>query len=101
VYAQSQAPASEFEDITPIMTVGSAGIGTLLANRIAADTVMVNGYDVLKLDQGILQLIQRKTLTQNSELDAVVAAAKVSRLLRIKASAPAPQNPPPGGTVVR
>lgn len=81
------------------MTVGSAGIGTLLANRIAADSATVNGYDVLKLDEAILQLIQRKTFATNSELQSTVDSAKVARPLRIKLPAsPSTQNPPKGPT---
>jgi hypothetical protein len=101
VYAQAQAATSvtpDYEEITPTMTVGSAGIGTLLVNRIAADQLTVNGYDVLKLDEGIMQLIRQKTLTQSSELDALVATAKVSRPLRMKLPAPPA---PKGGTVVK
>jgi len=99
VYAATALPmpASEYEEITPIMTVGSAGIGTLLANRVAADQVMINGYDVLKLDEGILQLIQRKTSAANSELQSVVDSAKVARPLRAKVSSASNRQAPTQG----
>ena len=87
VIVQAQ-PAGDFEEITPTMTVGTAGIGTLLANRVAADQVMVNGYDILKLDDAILNLVARKTLSSPEELRAVADAAKV-RPLRMKV----PQSP--------
>jgi len=90
VHAQAAA-AEDFEEVSPTMTVGTAGIGTLLANRIAADQVMVNGYDVLKLDDAILNLLARKTLTTPQELKATADLAKV-RPLRMKAP-PAPPAP--------
>ena len=98
VYAQaSPPPPSEYEEISPIMTVGSAGIGTLLANRVASDQIMANGYDVLKLDEGILQLIQRKTFATDSELQGVVDRAKVAHPLRAKVASPSPSQAPPKG----
>ena len=73
----------EPEYITPGFTVGAGGIGTLIANRITADQIVANGYDLLKLQNGILQLLRTKHLATFSETLAIAEGAKV-RLIRIK-----------------
>ncbi len=87
-------PCSTAECITPTMTVGSAGIGTLLSNRISADQLTVNGYDVLVLQNNILS-----ALVQNGALTAAQAKAAADQShpahpLRFKPFV-APTPPPP------
>ena len=66
------------ECITPIMTVGSAGIGKLVTNQISSDQLTVNGYDILKLQNnmlsamvqhGILLPAQAQTIAEQSHPD--------------------------------
>lgn len=53
VYAQQQ----EFEDISPVISAGSAAFGTVLAGRVATDKMIVNGYDMLKMQEDVLNVI--------------------------------------------
>jgi hypothetical protein len=81
VWAQEQ----KVEEITPIMTVGSAAIGTILAGRIATDDIMVKGTDLVKLLENTLNLLGSKPLLFNkSELQAVLDQSRAAIVLRMK-----------------
>jgi hypothetical protein len=72
-----------FECITPGLTTGAAAFGVVLANRIASDQLMVNGYDPLKLQDLTLSTLQRKGILSTREVLAIVDGAKVQKPLRV------------------
>jgi hypothetical protein len=72
------------ECVTPGVGMPSAAIGTLLVGRFASDSAMVNGYDVLKLQDSILNALQRKGILSPAEAQAVANNAKVEKPLRVK-----------------
>ncbi|HZW91967.1 MAG TPA: hypothetical protein VFF64_03260, partial [Candidatus Eremiobacteraceae bacterium] len=82
--ATPATPETQYEDVTPAITVGSMATNTLLAHRIAADQIMVNGYDLAALDEGLLNLLKNRNLATFRELDAIIERAKVSNPLRLK-----------------
>lgn len=86
-----------FEDVSPVMSAGSAAFGTLLAGRFAADEITSHGVDIVKLQEATLNLMARKSAIpiSTSELQAVVTSATVSRPLRMKG--PEPPKPEPKG----
>jgi hypothetical protein len=96
---QSSAPAGQtvtssdqlYEEIIPVATVGSMAVDTFLAHRIAADQLMVNGYDVMSLQDGILNALKNKGIVSYRDLDALVERAKVPRPLRMKPPQTQPQ----------
>jgi hypothetical protein len=76
---------SHFECISPGITSGTAAFNQLLAHQIAGDQVMVQGIDILKLQEGTLNLIRsRNPLISLQELQKVVDDAKVSKPLRLR-----------------
>lgn len=86
-------PSATVECVSPIMTVGSAGIGTLLANRIAADQLAVNGYDVLKLENNILNVMISKNLLTPDQAHKMAEDSRPDKLLRFQAPNPPPLPP--------
>ncbi len=76
----------EVEEITPIMTVGSAGIGTVLAGRIATDQIMVQGIDLIKLHENTLNLLREKGIVSLSDLNKIVDNSRPEKVLRMKAT---------------
>jgi hypothetical protein len=90
------SPASQgeqYEDITPEMTIGTIATNTLLAHRIGADQATVNGYDLIALDEGIINLLKNKGVGTYRDLDAIIERAKVPRPLRLKLPPPNPTPP--------
>ena len=94
VHAQSK---ESVEEITPLISAGSAAFGTLLAGRFAADQVMVKGIDLGKLQENIINLLASKPLlASQAELQAAINNARVTPL-RMKTPEPAKPTPPQGG----
>ena len=70
-------------------------VHTFLAHRIATDELMVNSYDVIALNEGIINLLRTKGVATFRELEGVIERAKVARPLRVKAPVPAQPQPKP------
>jgi len=94
VSTQSPAPAcvpsSTVECVTPIMIISSAGIGTLLTNRIASDQVIVNGYDVLKLENNILNAMVKHKVITPQEAGDIASQSHPDKTLRFQPPQPQP-----------
>jgi hypothetical protein len=75
---------AKFECVTPGISSGTAAFGTLLSNRIAADNLTVNGYDLLKLQENTLRLIVRKTGATGEEVQKAVDDSRSARPLRVR-----------------
>jgi hypothetical protein len=81
------------ECVTPIMTVGSAGIGKLLSNQIATEQLSVNGYDILKLDTNLLAAMVASHVITPAQAQALAEASRAEKLLRFQPSTPTPTAP--------
>jgi len=82
----------QYEEISPIFSAGSGAVDTFLAHRIATDQLMANGYDVMVLNEGIINLLKNKGIATYRDLDAVVERAKIPHPLRVKVpTQPGPQ----------
>jgi len=79
-----QCDDSRFECVTPLMTASSAGFGTVLANRIASDQLMVNGFEPLKLHDATISTLQSKGYLTAGDVKEIVEAGRVKKPLRLK-----------------
>jgi hypothetical protein len=107
VYAQQTPPAAapsppavpvcidsaDTECLSPIMTVGSAGIGKLLTNQISTDHLSVNGYDILKLQENTLTAMIRGGLITQDAAKALVESSHPDKYLRYQPPQPRPTPP--------
>jgi hypothetical protein len=99
VSAQKQAPVptctstTDVECVSPIMTVGSAGIGTLLSNRISTDQLTVNGYDILKLQNNLLNTLQQTRTITPEQAQAIANNSHPDKQLRFQPPSPTPPQP--------
>jgi hypothetical protein len=75
---------TRFECVTPGLSVGAAAVGVVLANRIASDKLMVNGFDPMKLHESILNTLQAKGVLAASDVQRIITSAKVDKPLRAK-----------------
>lgn len=98
VLAQSSPP---IEEVVPVISAGSAAFGTVLAGRLAADEISVKGFDPVKFDQNLLNLLSSKSLFFSSaELQSLVNLSKSDKVLRMKQpetpkpAVPAPEKKP-------
>jgi hypothetical protein len=71
------------EQISPTMTVGSIGTYLLLAHHIQSDELVVNGIDVLKLEQGEINLLARTLGINPQDVQNIVNDAKVTHVYQV------------------
>jgi hypothetical protein len=95
VLAPAPAPTSPpIEEVSPMISAGSAAFGTLLAGRVAADEIAVRGIDLLKLHQNVLNLLASKPIFfSQAEISAVINNSRADKILQMKPQ-PAPQPTP-------
>lgn len=92
VHAQETPP---IEEIAPSFTGPSAAFGTLLASRAAIDNLSIQGLDVAKFDQNLINLLASKTIIFNTtDIQQVIAKSHSDKILRMKQL---PQPTPPQG----
>lgn len=74
----------EVEEISPGLTTGAIGVHTLLAGRIATDSIMVKGIDLIKLHENTLNLLLRRKYVTISELNTVLEQSRAKTILKMK-----------------
>jgi len=89
VHAQEQ-----FESVSPVVTVGLMGIGTLLAGRIAGDQISSHGIDLLKFDENVLNYLSSHGVGTAAGWQGVVADSRVPKPLQMAAPQAPPANKP-------
>lgn len=70
------------------MTAGTIGIYLILAHHIQSDQLVVNGYDLLKLQNAELTLLSR--FVPASEIAKAVNDARVPEVYQVQNPTPAP-----------
>jgi hypothetical protein len=98
VQAQAVAPPTpNIEEVAPTMTVGSIGTNLMLAHEVDADQLVVNGYDVMKLQQGVINYLASRVGAEGADFQNIVNSARPATVHRIKLQAapvPASITPP-------
>jgi hypothetical protein len=91
------APTSGPEQIQPGVTTGSFGAYLVLAHHIQSDELVVNGIDIMKLQQGEINLLSRSLGITQQDIQNVINDARNTHLYQVatpKPATPASQTPP-------
>ena len=86
-----EPPVQTFQDVTPVLTVPSVGAQLILAHDISADEVVVNGYNLLKLEQGVINYLASRPLAENADFQNIINASRATTIYRFKPQAPPTQ----------
>jgi hypothetical protein len=99
---QAQSPpqtvlgaAPQVVPVSPGVTTGSFGAGLILAHEIQSDSLVVNGYDLLKLHQNTLNYLGTLLGANSVAIQTLIENSKATKLYTIKPPTPAPAIPPP------
>lgn len=92
--SQACTSSATVECVAPIMTVGSAAIPTLLSSRIATDQLAVNGFDILKLENNILNSMIAHHVITTADAQQIIDNSHPDKFLRFQPPTPAPSTPP-------
>ena len=79
VQAQSssgQSAPQVVEEVVPVITAGSAAFGTVLSSRLATDEISVKGFDPIKFDQNLLNLLGSARSTRRLQQSAANRGAR-------------------------
>jgi hypothetical protein len=76
-----------------LLTIGTIGAYQILSHHIQSDELVVNGIDLLKLEQGQFNLLSSLGVP-TSKLDQIVADARKTQLYQVGSQAPPPQVKP-------
>jgi hypothetical protein len=92
----SQMPAApagqKLTPVRPSMTTGTIGIYLILAHHIQSDELVVNGYDLLKLQNSELQMLSR--FVPAAEIQRAVEDAKTGEMYTVAQPTPPPATQP-------
>lgn len=96
VLAQSRpTPPPVVEEITPAFAMPTFAAGIILVHDLEADGLTVNGYDVLKMQQGILNYLANRPLAERPDIENIINQARAPHLYTMKpAAGTQPQSPP-------
>lgn len=72
------------QEVSPTMTAGSIGTGLLLAHTVASDQLLVNGYDVLKMQQNMLNYLANQPLAERAAIQNIINASVSPTVYRYK-----------------
>lgn len=81
------ATPQQVEEVAPTITFGSAGTGLLLAHEVAADNVVVRGFDLLKLHENTLNYLSRQFGANQVALQQIIESSRAPKVYRLKAPA--------------
>jgi hypothetical protein len=73
--------------VQPGLTTGTIGVYLLLSHQIQSDQLVVNGYDILKLQDAELKLLSR--FVSPAEIQKVISDSKAQELFRLQEPSPA------------
>jgi hypothetical protein len=92
----AQPTSNTPEQITPGLTTGSMGTYLLLAHHVQSDELVVNGIDILKLEQGEINLLSTLPGVFPGSVQKIVDDARNTHLYQVASPKPAvPPTPAP------
>lgn len=95
-YAYQKPPETKIQEVQPAMTAGAVGFGVVMAGTVETDHLVVNGYDMVKLNEGLLNYLATRPLAERADLQRIIDNSKPDIFYRIKPpEAPKPENPKP------
>jgi hypothetical protein len=88
--AHAQA-SPQIEEVTPTIMFGSGGTNLLLAHEVYADRVVVNGFDIMIMNEGIINYLNTRIGAERPDLQRVIDDSRAQKMYRIKT----PEQPKP------
>lgn len=98
VQAQITVPPPNVQEVSPGVTTGTFGANLILAHEVATDRLIINGYDLMKMQNNILAYLASRPMAETAEVQNIVTRSQADTVYKLKqASPPVPQNNVPPG----
>jgi hypothetical protein len=97
VQAQAINPhAPAVQEVSPGVTTGTFGANLILVHEIDADHLVVNGFDLMQMQQNVLNYLATRPLAERADIENIINASRASTVYRFKQSpVPAPATTTP------
>jgi hypothetical protein len=98
VQAQSVAtPASSpnIQEVSPGVTTGTFGANLILAHEVATDRLIINGFDLMKMESNILNYLASRPLAESADIQNIVNRSQADTVYKLKQATPPPTAPTP------
>jgi hypothetical protein len=91
--APAQATGPRIITLQSYSTSGAMGANVLLAHNLQADIAVVNGYDIMKINQQILNYLAQRPDADQRALSQIVSASKAEEIFQLpNQNVPTPPN---------
>jgi len=94
VQAQTAPTPPNVQEVSPGVTTGTFGANLILAHEIATDRVIINGYDIMKMQSNILNYLASRPLAETADIQGIVARSQADTVYRLKQPTPPPSPAP-------
>jgi hypothetical protein len=95
VQAQAAAtPSPNIQEVSPGVTTGTFGANLILAHEVATDRVIINGYDVMKMQQNILNYLASRPFAERADIENIIKSSQADTVYRLKQPTPPPAPAP-------
>jgi hypothetical protein len=94
VHAQSVAPSPNVQEVSPGVTTNTFAANLILAHEVATDRVIINGYDLMKMENAILTYLATRPLAESADIQNIITKSRADTIYKIKQPTPPPANPP-------
>ena len=93
VQAQAATPSPNIQEVSPGVTTGTFGANLILAHEVATDRVIINGYDLMKMQQNILNYLASRPFAEKADIENIIKSSQADTVYRLKQSTPPPSAP--------
>lgn len=84
VEAQAYIPVTPvIKEISPGFATGTLGANLIMAHEIATDSLVINGYDLLKMDKYIIDYLATRPLAERADLQNLINASHADTIYRL------------------
>ena len=92
VHAQAAPqPQANIQEVSPGVTTGTFGANLILAHEVATDRLIINGFDLMKMQNNILSYLALRPSAESADIQNIVNRSRADTVYKLKQPAPATQ----------
>jgi flagellar basal body-associated protein FliL len=87
-------PQPNIQEVSPGVTTGTFGANLILAHEVATDRLIINGFDLMLMNQNILNYLGSRPYNERADIQNIINNSRAATIYRLKQTVPAPSTPP-------
>jgi hypothetical protein len=81
-------PPQRIEEITPGISTATFAANLVMAHQIEADSLVVNGYDMIKMQENLLNYLATRPMAERADIENIVNRSRAEVFYKIKQPTP-------------